>query len=145
MTEQYNELPTTSEFLVSLEETDHDESSDRISTLFPSTSFKIRGDPAGLAINSASFSSRQFFKTSPGKSVTPHQGGCFYLLFLSATSLSCSQTLEGLFEPLNLCFHFRDKHTETMYQNSYKGFNQNQGKPGGIIHCCASVCFCFDL
>ena len=36
-------------------------------------------------------------------------------------------------------------HTETMYQNSYKGFNQNQGKPGGIIHCCASVYFCFDL
>ena len=32
-----------------------------------------------------------------------------------------------------------------MGQNSYKGFNQNQGKPGGIIHCCASVCFCFDL
>ena len=36
-------------------------------------------------------------------------------------------------------------HTETMCQNSYMGFNQNQGKPGGIIHCCASVCFCFDL
>ena len=32
-----------------------------------------------------------------------------------------------------------------MCQNSYMGFNQNQGKPGGIIHCCASVCFCFDL
>ena len=26
-----------------------------------------------------------------------------------------------------------------MCQNSYKGFNQNQGKAGGIIHCCASV------
>ena len=23
-------------------------------------------------------------------------------------------------------------------------FNQNQGKPGGIIYCCASVCFYFD-
>ena len=68
VTEQYNELPTTSEFLVSLEETDHDESSDRISTLFPSTSFKIRGDLAGLATNSIFFS-RQFVKTSSGKSV----------------------------------------------------------------------------
>ena len=36
-------------------------------------------------------------------------------------------------------------HTKNKGQNSYKGFNQNQGKPGGIIHCCASVCFCFDL
>ena len=70
MTEQYNELPTTSEFLVSLEETDHDESSDRISTLFPSTSFKIRGDPAGLATNSIFFSRQFVTKTPSGKSVT---------------------------------------------------------------------------
>ena len=41
--------------------------------------------------------------------------------------------------------HTNTDHTETMCQNSYMGFNQNQGKPGGIIHCCASVCFCFDL
>ena len=32
-----------------------------------------------------------------------------------------------------------------MCQNSCKDFNQNQGKPEGIIHCCASVWFCFDL
>ena len=45
-----------------------------------------------------------------------------------------------------LCFNqYMIAHTETMCQNSYMGFNQNQGKPGGIMHCCASVCFCFDL
>ena len=47
--------------------------------------------------------------------------------------LNCSNALRG------------NDHTETMCQNSYKGFNQNQGKPWGIIHCCTSVCFCFDL
>ena len=36
-------------------------------------------------------------------------------------------------------------HTETMFQNSYQNqqesTNQNQAKPGGIIHCCASGVF----
>ena len=36
-------------------------------------------------------------------------------------------------------------HTKNKGQKHYKGFNQNQGKPGGIIHCCVSVRFCFDL
>ena len=47
----------------------------------------------------------------------------------------------NLIQSSNVC-----KHTETMCQKSFKGFtNQNQGKPRGIIHCYASVCFCFDL
>ena len=41
--------------------------------------------------------------------------------------------------------HNQGLHTKNKGQNSYKGFNQNQGKKGGIIHCCASLCFCFDL
>ena len=34
-------------------------------------------------------------------------------------------------------------HTETMCENSYKDFNKNQGKQGGIIYCCASDAFLF--
>ena len=44
-----------------------------------------------------------------------------------------------------ITYSFTGVHTETMFQNSYTGFNLNQGKPVGVLHCCASVCFCFNF
>ena len=53
----------------------------------------VRGEP-GMATNST-FPCLVFGR----KSMTPHLGGRFSFLFLSATPLSQSCTLEGLFNP----------------------------------------------